>query len=139
MILIRIADDFVQLVNHRPLFVYRHRLGTPAEDDVLVYEEKDSGFYVGVNETQSGRFATIYAHDHQTSEVYLIDAEAPETPPRLIAAREHGHEYAVDHHGDRLFVMTNSGGAEDFRICEAPLADPQMGNWREVLPQQMSR
>ncbi len=125
--------------NHRPLFVYRHRLGTPAEDDVLVYEEKDSGFYVGVNETQSGKFATIYAHDHQTSEVYLIDAEAPESPPRLIAAREHGHEYAVDHHGDRLFVMTNSGGAEDFRICEAPLADPQMGNWREILPHKPGR
>ena len=125
--------------NHRPLFVYRHRLGTPAEDDVLVYEEKDSGFYVGVNETQSGRFTTIYAHDHQTSEVYLIDAEAPESPPRLITAREHGHEYAVDHHGDRLFVMTNSGGAEDFRICEAPLADPQMGNWREILPHKPGR
>jgi oligopeptidase B len=119
--------------HHRPLFVYRHRIGTPAEEDVLVYEEKDAGFYVGVDQTQSGRFVIVYAHDHQTSEVYLIDAERPESAPRVVAPRVPGHEYSVDHHGDRLFVLTNSGGAEDFRICETPLADPAMANWREVL------
>ncbi len=68
--------------NHRPLFVYRHRIGTPSEQDVLVYEERDRGFYVGVDQTQSGKLIVIDAHDHQTSEVYLIDAEAPEGPPR---------------------------------------------------------
>jgi oligopeptidase B len=120
--------------NHRPLFVYRHRLGTPVELDALVYEEKDIGFYVGVGQTQSGQYITIDAHDHQTNEAYLIDADAPDGALRLIAPREHGHEYSVDHHGDRLFIMTNSGGAEDFRICEAPVAAPQMANWREVLP-----
>ena len=39
--------------NHRPLFVYRHAMGTPVDSDVLVYEEKDVGFYVGVGQTQS--------------------------------------------------------------------------------------
>ena len=120
--------------NHRPLFVYRHRLGTPTSEDSLVYEEKDIGFYVGVGQTQSGRFIVIDAHDHQTNEAYLIDADRPESAMQPVAAREHGHEYAVDHHGDRLFIMTNSAGAEDFRICEAPVADPHMANWREVLP-----
>ncbi|MBX9588118.1 MAG: S9 family peptidase [Hyphomonadaceae bacterium] len=119
--------------NHRPLFVHRHRLGTPVETDPLVYEEKDKGFYVGVGQTQSGRFILIDAHDHQTNEVYLIDAEEPESALRIIAQREHGHEYAVDHRGDRLLVMTNSGGAEDFRICEAPIAAPHMASWREIL------
>lgn len=125
--------------NQRPLFIYRHRIGTTAEQDVLVYEEKDSGFYVGVDQTQSGKFITVYAHDHQTSEVYLIDAERPEEPLRLVAAREHGHEYSVDHHGDRLFILTNSGGAEDFRICETPVADTRMSSWREVLAHRPGR
>ena len=120
--------------NHRPLFVYRHQLGSPISEDALVYEEKDIGFYVGVGQTQSGRFIIVDAHDHQTNEAYLIDADRPESAMQLVAAREHGHEYSVDHHGDRLFIMTNSAGAEDFRICEAPVANPQMANWREVLP-----
>ena len=44
-----------------------------------------------------------------------------------MAPREHGHEYAVEHHGERLIITTNSGGAEDFRICEAPVGAPDDG------------
>ena len=73
--------------NHRPLFVYRHQLGTPASEDVLVYEEKDIGFYVGVGQAQSGRFIIVDAHDHQTNEAYLIDAGRPDSALQLVAAR----------------------------------------------------
>jgi oligopeptidase B len=125
--------------NHRPLFVHRHRLGTPAEADPLIYEEKNIGFYVGVGQTQSGKYLVVDAHDHQTNEAYLIDADAPEGELKLVAAREHGHEYSVDHHGEQLFIMTNSAGAEDFRICEAPVAAPQPENWREVVPHKPGR
>jgi oligopeptidase B len=125
--------------NQRPLFVYRHRLGTPGKADALVYEEKDSGFYVGVGQTQSSRFITVEAHDHQTSEIYLIDVDQPESAPRCVLAREHGHEYAVEHHGSSLIITTNSGGAEDFRICTAPLADPRPQNWMEIVPHRPGR
>jgi len=119
--------------NHRPLKVYRHRLGTAIDEDVLVYEEHNVGFYVGLSLTQSSKFILIDAHDHQTSEIYLIDADAPLEPLRMVAARQQGHEYDVEHNGDRLVIMTNSGGAEDFRICEAPVAAPGMENWREIV------
>ncbi len=119
--------------NHRPCKVFRHAVGTPAEADTLVYEEADPGFFVGVGETQSRDFLVISAHDHETAEVYLIDAHAPETPPRLVAAREPGHEYHVDHRGDRLLILTNADGAEDFKIVEAPLDAPERDNWRELV------
>jgi oligopeptidase B len=125
--------------NQRPLYVYRHRIGTPASADVLVYEETDHGFYVGVGQTQSGRFVIIDAHDHQTNEAYLIDADRPESPARLVAPRQYGHEYSIEHHGERLIITTNSGGAEDFRICEAPLAAPEPANWREILAHKRGR
>jgi oligopeptidase B len=125
--------------NHRPLYVYRHTLGTPIESDVLVYEESDKGFYVGVGQTQSGRFIVVDAHDHQTNEVRLIDATRPDGPMQLVSPRRHGHEYSVDDHGDDLIVMTNSGGAEDFRICSTPVATPQEAYWREILPHQPGR
>ncbi|MBS0243550.1 MAG: S9 family peptidase, partial [Proteobacteria bacterium] len=119
--------------NHRPLYVYRHVVGTPHEADVLVYEEKDPGFYVGLGATQSGRYLQVVAHDHQTSEVYLIDAERPADPMRLVSARRHGHEYDVEHAGDTLYIMTNSGGAEDFRIVTAPVATPGEEHWKELV------
>jgi oligopeptidase B len=125
--------------NHRPLSVYRHTVGTSAADDVLVYEEKDVGFYVGVGQTQSGRFIEIDVHDHQTSEVYLIDAGAPHGDLRLVSPRRHGHEYQVEHQGERLIITTNSAGAEDFRICEAPIDAPGEEHWREILPHKTGR
>jgi oligopeptidase B len=125
--------------NQRPLFVYRHVVGTPASDDVLVYEEKDIGFYVGLGHTQSGRFITIEVHDHQTTEIYLIDADAPETPHKCVLPRRHGHEYHVEHHGDDLIITTNSGDSEDFRVCTAPAGDTREANWRELVPHKPGR
>jgi oligopeptidase B len=138
--------------NHRPMFVYRHEVGTPASSDVLVYTEPDMGFYVGVGKTQSNRFILIDAHDHQTNECYLIDADHPTGTPRLVEPRMFGHEYSVEHQFDpaaatrdpgspheRLIITTNSGGAVDFRICAAPVDAPQATNWRELLAHKPGR
>ena len=78
---------------------------------------------------RAGRFVTVSAHDHTTSEVRLIDADAPEDEPRLVASREPGIEYDVAHRGDRLFIRTNADGAIDFRIATAPLDEPGRANW----------
>ncbi|MGE0241692.1 MAG: S9 family peptidase [Parvibaculaceae bacterium] len=120
--------------HHRPLKVFRHVLGTKADADMLVYEEKDTGFFTGVGKTQSDRFFVIDTHDHETSEAYLIDAAAPEAAPRLIAPRETGVEYDVEHWEDRLVIRTNAEGAEDFKIVTAPLDAPARANWRDLIP-----
>ena len=39
--------------NHRPLHIYRHRLGTPQSADALVYAEPDNGWFVVVEESAS--------------------------------------------------------------------------------------
>ena len=39
--------------------VMRHKLGTDAADDVLVYEEKDTAFYTGLWRSRSGDCASI--------------------------------------------------------------------------------
>ena len=114
--------------NHRPCRVFRHRLGDDPAGDALVYEEPDPGFFLDVAATESRRFLLIDAHDHVTSEVRLIDANRPGDAPVLVAAREPGIEYDVSHHGDRLIILTNAGGAEDFKIVEAPL------EWSEPVP-----
>lgn len=125
--------------NHRPRRIYRHRLGTPAEQDVLVYEEPDIGFSVQIGETSSRRFLLLETGDHQTTEIRLLDTLNVEAEPILIAARESGHEYGVEHHDDRLVILTNSGGAEDFRIVEAPVSAPGRENWREIEPHRQGR
>jgi oligopeptidase B len=125
--------------NHRPLFVYRHVVGTPVSEDVLVYQEQDIGFYVVLGQTQSGDFIQIDAHDHQTTEIYLIDAHNPTSAPKVVAPRRFGHEYDIENNGGTLYILTNSGEAEDFRICTAPVSDPSEANWRELIPHKPGR
>ncbi len=120
--------------NHRPSKLFRHKLGTPVSDDALVYEEIDPGFFMGVGKTQSGRFIVIESHDHETSETQLIPADDPTAAPRLVAPRQTSVEYSVEHNGDQLFILTNAGGAEDFKIVTTPLAEPRRENWRDLIP-----
>lgn len=120
--------------NHRPLYVYRHVLGTDVADDQLVYEEKNTAYYVGLDKTQSGRFITIDSHDHQSNEIYLLDADEPGAKPRLVAKRRKGHQYAVEHRKKKLIITTNSDKAADFRICTTPIDEPAMANWKELIP-----
>ncbi|MEJ2228606.1 MAG: S9 family peptidase [Alphaproteobacteria bacterium] len=137
------ADDqwlfYVRLdESHRPRQVYRHKLGTSASDDILVYDEPDAGFFVSVVESADRKFIIIRCGDQQTSEVHLIDSANVEATPQLVAAREKQHEYEVDTCDGRLIILTNSGEAEDFRIMEAPVGAPRDA-WREIEPHKPGR
>jgi oligopeptidase B len=120
--------------NHRPMQVYRHRLGTSQADDALIYEEPDSGWFTHLHESASGRFCVIAGGDHETSEQRLIDLDVPDAQPRLVAAREDGVQYSLGDRGDELFILTNADGAIDFKIVTAPLAAPKRTNWRDLIP-----
>lgn len=120
--------------NLRPSRICRHFVGASPKDDELVYEEPDAGFYLSVGKSDSRRFFVLNAHDHQTSELRLVPADPGGGPPRLMLAREPGVEMDVAHNGDRLYFLTNAGGAEDFRIVRAPLADPSPDNWQDFVP-----
>jgi oligopeptidase B len=120
--------------NHRPMQVWRHRLGTPQADDTLVYEEQDSGWFTHLHESTSGRFCVIAGGDHETSEQRLVDLADPDAPPRLIAAREDGVQYSIADRGDELYILTNADDAIDFKIVTAPLSAPERANWRDLIP-----
>lgn len=120
--------------NHRPLKTFRHVLGTPQADDQLIYEEKDTGKFTGVGKTNSEKWITIDIHDHDTSEIWLIDAEKPDDKPRLVAARVEGIEYDIEHRADQFIIRTNEGDAEDYKLVTAPVASPGKENWQDLIP-----
>ena len=129
--------------NHRPAKVFRHTVGTSAEADVEVYREGNAGFFVSIGKTQSRRMIVIEVHDHETSEVRVIDADAADSAPRIIARRHTGQEYSVEHGQidgeDRFFILTNAGDAEDFKIVTAPVAQQGRRAWRDLVAHQPGR
>jgi len=125
--------------NHRPSKLFRHEMGTDSKDDVLVYEEMDAGFFMGVGTTQSDKFIVIDIHDHETSECWLIPSDKPTAKPVIVAPRETSVEYSVEEANGQLFILTNADNAkgsktEDFKIVTAPVENPGRENWRDVIP-----
>jgi oligopeptidase B len=113
--------------------LYRHRLGEPAEQDELVYEEKDELFRIGVGRSKSRAFLFLGSSSLTTSEWRYLPADQPAGAWKLVAPRQHEHEYDVDPHGELFYIRTNDQG-RNFRLVSAPSADPRRENWKEVVP-----
>jgi oligopeptidase B len=121
----------------RPYRVWRHTIGTLAADDVIVFEEPDERFWVGVSLTRSERYLVIKTESRLTSEAWLLDAADPGGELRVVAPRRQGVEYDVDHQpgrefGDRLLILHNDQ-AENFELAAAPTARPQ--DWAPLIGQ----
>ena len=113
----------------RPYRVWRHEVGTPATDDVLVLEEPDERFWVGVGLTRSRRYLVVELGSKTTSEAHVLEADDPTGDLRLVWARRDGVEYTVEHAvlpapdgpadgaagRDALLVLHNDG-AENFEL-----------------------
>ncbi len=124
---------------YRPHQVWRHRLGSPVGDDVLVLEEHDERFTVELFASRTGDLVVIDVASRDTSEVWLVDAHRPESAARCVRARRPGVEYHVEHSrgpaGERLLLLTDDGATE-FRLLAAPVSAGEVGEpdtWQELV------
>jgi oligopeptidase B len=124
----------------RPHQLWRHRVGSDPAGDVLIYEEPDDHFYLGVGRTKDERFVLMSLDSKVTSEVRALTADEPLGEFVVIEPRRQGIEYSVDHdrggpsqERGRFLIVTNDG-AEDFRLMEAPEGAPDRAHWTEVIP-----
>jgi len=113
--------------------LYRHKLGTDAKNDDLVYEEKDERFDIGAGKTRSHKYLLLESSSHTTSEVRYLDAANPTGEWKVIAPREQDVEYYAEDLGGQFYIRTNDKG-RNFRLVTAPVSDPGKKNWEEVIP-----
>lgn len=125
--------------NHRPAEVCRHKTGSDPSSDICVFSEHDPRLFIHIRRSQSARFLIIGVDDHDSSEIHLLDLADANAMPWLVEPRAPGVRYDVEHHGERLFIRTNSDGAEDFKIVSAPLANVSKTSWAEEVPHERGR
>jgi len=119
--------------NHRPSRIYRTDVAGGGHE--LLYEEADPAFYLGVDKTESRALIVIAGSDHSdTTELRALDADRPESAPQLLHARVPELDVQLATWRDRAILLTNADGAQDYKIVEAPLADPARANWRDLIP-----
>jgi len=123
-------------VSKRQYRLYRHIAGTDGHD-TLVYEEKDERFNLEAFKTRSSAYIFALSGSHTTSEARYISADQPVAEFKVLEPRKQDVEYFPDHNGDSFYIRVNDTG-RNFRLVQAPIANPGSKNWHEVVPQKPS-
>lgn len=108
----------------RPDTIWRHKIGTSVEDDVLVYRETDERYSTWIGTTRSDRFILLGSASKVTSEVQYIPFEDPEAEPVVLIPREEGVEYDVDHAviaGTDTWLVVHNQNGPNFEVGHAPV------------------
>lgn len=132
------AKNLVTLLSEK---IQRHKLGTDAKNDAVVYHEKDKSNYIGVSKSRSDRYILIRSEATLSSEYRYLDADKPEGEFTVFQPRMSEVLYTPVHWNDRFYVLTN-WNAKNFRLMEV---QPVLGgvegpgntgnaNWKEVIP-----
>ena len=118
----------------RAFQVFRHKVGTPQEEDVLIFHEKDEAFDVGVFKTKSLEYIFIVSSSTISDEHRFIPADNVFAEWKLFQKREENLEYAVEHYQNDFYVLTNEGKATNFKLMKTPLSQTEKEHWQELIP-----
>jgi oligopeptidase B len=113
--------------------VYKHMRGTAADEDVLVYNEKDDTFNVGVSKSKSRKYIVIESSSTLTTESQILEADNPDGKFRLFQKRQRGLEYHIAHFEDNFYITTNADKATNFKIMKTPEAATEKKNWEDLI------
>jgi prolyl oligopeptidase len=115
--------------------VYLHRVGTPADADVLVFGDGDTTTSYGLGISPDGRWLAVSASASGIHGLWLADLSAS-TParPELRAVQEGDPARTVATVGrdGRLYGVTDRGAPRG-RLCVGDPADPRFGSWRDLV------
>lgn len=115
----------------------RHRLGTPQEDDEIVFAPEDHPRWLvsGLSATNDGRYLVLEVHEGTDAETHLhvLDFERPDSG--IVQVTNGDAMYSViGSRGDSLYVRTDLDAPRG-RIIEIDLSRPEPENWIEILPE----
>lgn len=114
----------------RPAYLWRL---LPGSEPVQIFHEADQRFYLNIYRSSSEQWLLLASESKNTSEVRVLPADKPCAPWVLIAARETGHEYHVDHGPDGLVIRSNRDG-ENFALYRTDPLNPGAAGWEPIAP-----
>jgi len=118
----------------RPYKIFRHSLkDVDATKDAEIYHESDETFRTFVYKTKSEEYLIIGSESTMATEYRFMDANKPKAEFKMIQPRKRGIEYKISHFGDKFYIVTNYE-AKNFRLMEAPVSNPGIKNWKELIP-----
>src|SRR5690606_26915227 len=101
--------------------IWKHTLGTPQSEDVLIFEEKDDTFGTYVYKTKSRKYIIIGSASTVSNEYRFIPADQPNAEWTVLQPRERDLEYSIEHYGNDFYILTNKDKATNFKLMKTPV------------------
>lgn len=102
------------------------------QEPVQIFHEADQRFYLHAYRSSSEQWLMLASSSKNTSEVRILPADRPTDEWALIAPRQTGHEYHVDHGPQGLLIRSNVLGM-NFSLYRCDPATPQRANWEPLV------
>ncbi|TBX67038.1 S9 family peptidase [Flavobacterium silvisoli] len=114
--------------------IYKHKIGSDASEDVLVYFEKDETFDVSVYKSKSKKYIIINSNSTLTTEYQIVSSATPDAKFTMFQKRTRGLEYSISHFGEHFYIVTNKDKATNFKLMKTPEDKTSKDNWTDVIP-----
>lgn len=112
--------------------VWKYEIGKPKSSQELYYE-KDDTFSLSLMKSKSEKFILAMSTSTLTSEILLLDAGNSESTFKVFHPRERGLEYSIVHYDKSFYILTNEGGATNFKVMQTDESATEKSNWKEVI------
>ena len=116
----------------RPFQVWHHVVGADPANDVLLFQEDDASYWLGIGGTHDDRWLVLSLGSKNTAEFHLLDLRSPEAGLRVVQPRTDDLDYDIEIDEEQLYIVHNRDRV-DFDIAVAPLSAPGVDNWRPLL------
>ncbi|NJB69681.1 oligopeptidase B [Saonia flava] len=114
--------------------IYKHKFGTNANDDTLIFHEKDDTFGTFVYKSKSKEYIIIGSYSTLTSEYQIVKADTPDESFKMFSPRERGLEYSIYHFDSDFYILTNKDKATNFKLMKTSKEKTSHKNWTEFIP-----
>jgi len=109
-----------------------HRLGKQQSTDLVLAEEHDPQFFLAFDVTSSEQYLLINSRQQELNEVRVVPMNDLSATPVIMAPREDGIYYDVDHANGYFYIRANDTSV-DFRLAKAPENTPQHHYWQAII------
>ena len=117
----------------RPDKIYKHKLGTDASNDALVFNEKDETFDVSVYKSKSNKYIIITSNSTLTTEYQILLSATPDKKFKVFQKRTRELEYSISHYNDSFYILTNKDDATNFKLMKTPEGKTSKENWVDLI------
>ena len=123
--------DPVTLIENK---VFKHKVGTDTNEDILIYEEKDTEFHLHIFESRTKKYLNIYSSKTEASETWLLDLDDENSKPFCVLDRSEKHLYSIEDTPECFYASSNANDKKNFEILKFNL--DQINNydsWETVI------